>query len=87
MEEHTIGHRAVTLVRTSGITQDKKLSHAGQDAVMLSYAKDKGLHIVQSFYELASGLDANTRREFLDTIDFVLDPANNISHLISSHLS
>ena len=80
-------NRAVTFARTSGRTQDERLSHAGQDSVMSSYCKKKGLTIVKSFYEVASGLDSDKRPEFLLMINFVLDPKNKISHVIFHDLS
>ena len=85
--KHTISNRAVTYARTSGRTQDEKLSHGGQDNVMVPYCKEKGLHIVRPFYEVASGLDTIKRPEFLDMMRFVLDPANNISHVVFHDLS
>ena len=85
--KHTISNRAVTYARTSGRTQDEKLSHGGQDTIMVPYCKEKGLHIVRSFYEVASALDTINRPEFLDMMRFVLDPANNISHVVFHDLS
>ena len=83
----TISNRAVTYARTSGRTQDEKLSHGGQDTIMLNYCKEKGLHVVQPFYEVASGLDTIKRPGFTEMISFVLDPANNISHVVFHDLS
>ena len=85
--KHPISNRAVTYARTSGRTQDEKLSHGGQDTIMVPYCKEKGLHIVRSFYEVASALDTINRPEFLDAMRFVLDPANNISHVVFHDLS
>ena len=85
--KHPISNRAVTYARTSGRTQDEKLSHGGQDTIMVPYCKEKGLHIVRSFYEVASALDTINRPEFLDMMRFVLDPANNISHVVFHDLS
>ena len=85
--KHPISNRAVTYARTSGRTQDEKLSHGGQDTVMFPYCKEKGLHIVRSFYEVASALDTTKRPEFLEMIRFVLDPENNISHVVFYDLS
>ena len=87
MEEHTIENRAVTYARTSGNSQDKKLSQAGQDRVMFAYAADMQLHIDKSFHEVGSGLDTAGRAEFLAAIEYVLDPKNNISHIIFHDLS
>ena len=80
-------NRAVTFARTSGRSQDEKLSHAGQDAVMFSYCKKKGLNVIKSFYEVASGLDSEKRPDFLQMINFVLDPKNNIAHVVFHDLS
>ena len=82
-----IDNRAVTYARTSGRSQDEKLSHSGQDTVMFSYSKKKGLNVVKSFYEVASGLDSEKRPQFLETIRYVLDPETNISHVIFHDLS
>ncbi len=87
MEEHSIGNRAVTYTRTSGKSQDKKLSHAGQDRVIFAYVADKQLHTIKSFSEVGSGLDTSERPEFLEMIAYVLDPANDISHVIFHDLS
>ena len=80
-------NRAVTFARTSGRSQDEKLSHAGQDTVMFSYSKKKTLNVIKSFYEVASGLDSEKRPEFLEMINFVLDPENNIAHVVFHDLS
>ena len=85
--EDILSNRAVTYARTSGRAQDEKLSHGGQDTVMAPYCREKGLHIVRTFYEVGSGLDTIQRPEFLDMIRFVLDPANNISHVVFHDLS
>ena len=82
-----ITNRAVTYARTSGRSQDERLSHGGQDAVMFPYCKKKGLNIVKSFYEVASGLDSENRPTFLEMIQFVLNPENNISHVVCHDLS
>ncbi len=82
-----ITNRAVTYARTSGRSQDERLSHGGQDAVMFPYCKKKGLNIVKSFYEVASGLDSENRPTFLEMIQFVLNPENKISHVVCHDLS
>ena len=41
----------------------------------------------KTFYEVASGLDANKRPEFLDVIGYVLNPENRISHVVFHDLS
>ena len=81
-------NRAVTVARMSGGPgQDRQLSHGGQDTIMLRYCKKKGLDVVKPFYEVASGLDASKRPTLLEVIDFVLDPANGISHVVFQDLS
>ena len=80
-------NRAITIARTSGRSQDERLSHSGQDTVMFSYCKKKGLDVIQPFYEVASGLDANKRPDFLEGIRFALDPENRISHVVFHDLS
>ena len=82
-----ITNRAVTYARTSGQSQDERLSHAGQDAVMFPYCKKIGLNIVKSFYEVGSGLDSENRPTFLEKIEFILNPENNISHVVCHDLS
>ena len=82
-----ITNRAVTYARMSGRTQDEKLSHGGQDTVMGPYCQEQGFHIVRSFYEVASALDTIHRPEFRDMISFVLDPENNVSHVVFHDLS
>ena len=47
-------NRAVAFARTSGRTQDERLSPRGAGSVMSSYCKKKGLTIVKSFYTLNS---------------------------------
>lgn len=67
-------NRAVTVARMSGGPgQDKELSHGGQDTVMFGYSDKKGLNVARSFYEVASGLDADRRPVFLDMVKFVLN--------------
>ena len=78
---------AVTYARTSGRSQDERLSHAGQDAVMFAYCKKIGLNIIQSFYEVGSGLDSENRPTFLGKIEFILNPENKISHVVCHDLS
>ena len=85
--QHVLSNRAVTYARTSGPSQDEQLSHGGQDNVMFPYCQEKGLHIVKSFYEVASALDTVQRPEFLDAIRFILDPENDISHIVFHDLS
>ena len=81
-------NRAVTVARISGGPgQDKELSHGGQDNIMFAYCRKKGLDKIRSFYEVASGLDADKRPDFLEVIDFVLDPKNRISHVVFYDLS
>ena len=81
-------NRAVTVARISGGPgQDKQLSHGGQDNTMFAYCGKKGLNVIKSFYEVASGLDASRRPEFLEVIDFVLDPENQVSHVVFYDLS
>ena len=81
-------NRAVTVARISGGPgQDKYLSHGGQDKVMFDYCRKKGLDVVRSFYEVNSALFANRRPDFLDVIEFVLNPENRISHVVFYDLS
>ena len=81
-------NRAVTVARISGGPgQDKELSHGGQDNTMFAYCGKKSLDTIRSFYEVASGLDANKRPDFLEVIDFVLNPENRISHVVFYDLS
>ena len=81
-------NRAVTVARISGGPgQDKQLSHGGQDNVMFAYCRKKGLDPIRSFYEVASGLDANRRPDFLEVIDFVLEPEQQVSHVVFYDLS
>ena len=54
---------------------------------MFEYCKKKGLDVVRSFHEVASGLDASKRPTFLEVMDFVLDPANRISNVVFPDLS
>ena len=54
---------------------------------MFGYCKEKGLDVIKPFYEVASGLDANKRPTLLEVVDFVLDPANGISHVVFQDLS
>ena len=83
-----ITNRAVTVARISGGPgQDRELSHGGQDTVMFAYCKEKGLDVIKPFYEVASGLDATKRTVFLNVMDFVLDPANRIFHVVFHDLS
>ena len=80
-------NRAITIARTSGRSQDERLSHSGQDTVMSSYCKKKSLDVIRAFYEVASGLDANKRPDFLEGIRFALDPENRIGHVVFHDLS
>ena len=81
-------NRAVTVARISGgPRQDKQLSHGGQDTITFGYCKKKGLEVVKSFYEVASGLNAEKRTVFLEVISFVLEPENQISHVVFQDLS
>lgn len=54
---------------------------------MLSYCQKKSLAVIRPFYEVASGLDSQKRPNFLEMINFVLDPENRISHVIFHDLS
>ena len=54
---------------------------------MFDYCYNKGLSIVKCFYEVASGLDAEKRPVFLEAIRFILDPENQISHVVFHDLS
>ena len=81
-------NRAVTVARMSGGPgQDRELSHGGQDSVMFPYCEKKGLVVIKSFYEVASGLEASKRPVFLDVMDHVLEPENRISHVVFHDLS
>ena len=83
-----ITNRAVTVARMSGGPgQDRELSHGRQDNLMFEYCKKKGLDVVKPFHEVASGLDASKRPTFLEVMDFVLDPASRISHVVFPDLS
>ena len=83
-----ITNRAVTVARISGGPgQDRELSHGGQDTVMLAYCKEKGLDVIKPFYEVASGLDASKRPTLLEVMEFILDPANRIFHVVFHDLS
>ena len=81
-------NRAVTVARMSGGPgQDRELSHGGQDNLMFGYCKKIGLDVIKPFYEVASGLDASKRPTLLEVAEFVLDPANEISHVVFPDLS
>ena len=83
-----ITNRAVTVARISGGPgQDRELSHGGQDTVMFAYCKEEGLDVIKPFYEVASGLDASKRPTLLEVMEFVLDPANRIFHVVFHDLS
>ena len=81
------GNRAVTYARTSGRSQDEKLSHAGQDTLMGQYCNGKGLHVIRPFYDVGSGLDTDGRPGFLEMIMFAMDPENDIGHVVIPDLS
>ena len=81
-------NRAVTVARMSGGPgQDRELSHGRQDNLMFGYCKKIGLDVIKPFYEVASGLDASKRPTLLEVMEFVLDPANEISHVVFPDLS
>ena len=81
-------NRAVTVARMSGGPgQDRELSHGRQDNLMFGYCKKIGLDVIKPFYEVASGLDASKRPTLLEVMEFVLDPANMISHVVFPDLS
>ena len=81
-------NRAVTVARMSGGPgQDRELSHGRQDNLMVDYCKKIGLDVIKPFYEVASGLDASKRPILLEVAEFVLDPANEISHVVFPDLS
>ena len=81
-------NRAVTVARMSGGPgQDRELSHGRQDNLMFEYCKKIGLDVIKPFYEVASGLDASKRPTLLEMMEFVLDPANEISHVVFPDLS
>ena len=82
-----MGNRTLTYARTSGRSQDEKLSHGGQDTLMGQYCKGKGLHIVQPFYDVGSGLDTDERPGFRNMIDFAMEPENDIGHIVFPDLS
>lgn len=80
-------NKAVLLYRTSSDSQNEITSQARQKNNVIAEAKRQNLTPVREFGEVASGVTTDKRTVFLEMLDFVDDPDNEIDSIIFDDLS
>ena len=73
--------------RTSSTKQDPYLSPERQSWLEESYIRREGLEVVEVFTDIGSGLDTESRLNFLRMIEKAMDPSNDVAHIVVSDLS
>ncbi len=80
---HTaIARKAVGYIRVSGLSQADNFSLTSQDQDIRDFCAQEGILFDRMWVDVGSGLSTKSRPDFLDMLEYCLDPANEVTDVV-----